>query len=92
MKLYEKVRSRIPEFLNIPDQTLPGVPIIEIYGDRRVLIEGRCAVLQYTGNCIRLRNSCGAVCVSGCGLTMAELTKNQTIITGKVENISIVKG
>lgn len=92
MKLYDKVRGRIPELFNIPEMTLPGEPIIEVYGDRRVLIEGCCAVLQYAGNCIKLRNPCGTVCVVGCGLCMAEISKTQTIITGKVENISICRG
>lgn len=92
MKIYDKVRSRIPELFNIPDMTLPGEPIIEVYGDRRILIEGCCAVLQYAGNCIKLRNSCGIVCIVGCDLCMSEITKTQTIITGKVENISICRG
>lgn len=92
MKLYDKVRGRIPDILDIPDQTLPGDPIIEIYADRRVLIEGRCAVIQYGTSCIRVKNQLGIVCVSGCGLCMAELSKNRMVITGKIENLSIVRG
>ena len=49
MKFLSKVNGRIPELLGVPDQTLPGVPIIEIYGDRRVLIEGRSTVVQGSG-------------------------------------------
>ena len=92
MKLYNKVRGRLPELLGIPDQTLPGVPIIEIYGDRRVLVEGRCSVVQYDINCIKLRNPCGIVSVCGCGLQMAELSRVQTIITGNIESVSIRRG
>lgn len=92
MKLYDKIRGKIPELLDLPDQTISGVPIIEIYGDRRVLVEGRCTVVQYGSNCIKLRNACGTVCVHGCGLMMVELSQYQMIITGKVENISIARG
>ena len=92
MKLYEKFRGKLPELLDLPDQTLPGVPIIEIYGDRRVLIEGCCTVIQYGGSCIKLRNSCGVVCVCGCGLKMAELSYEKMIITGKIESISFPRG
>ena len=92
MKLYEKLRGRLPELLDLPDQTLPGVPIIEIYGDRRVLIEGRCRVIQYGGCCIKLRNGCGVVCVCGHGLKMAELSYDKMIVVGKIEGISFSGG
>ena len=92
VKLYDKVRARLPELFNIPELTLPGEAIIEVFGDRRILIEGSCAVLQYAPNCIKLRNQCGTVCVLGCGLRMAEISNTQTIIIGKVENISICRG
>ncbi|MBQ3251881.1 MAG: YabP/YqfC family sporulation protein [Oscillospiraceae bacterium] len=92
MKLYDKVRGRIPEMLNLPDQTLPGVPIIEIYGDRRVLIEGRCGVVQYGDKCIQLRNACGIVRICGHNLCVVELSGRQIIITGRVEGVSIFRG
>ena len=92
MKFFNKVRGKIPELLGVPDQTLPGVPIIEIYGDRRVLIEGRCNVIQYEINCIRLRNACGDVRILGCGLCMAELSRHRMIITGRIESVSICRG
>lgn len=92
MKIYNKVRNRLPELFNIPEMTLPGEPIIEVYGDRRVLVEGCCAVLQYAGNCIKLRNPSTIICVVGSDLHMVEISSSQTVITGKVENISICRG
>lgn len=89
MRLYDKVRGRLPELLDLPDQTLPGIPIIEIYGDRRVLIEGRCTVVQYMQTSIIIRNSCGRVCICGQCLKMVELSKDKMIITGCIEGISI---
>lgn len=92
MKLYDKVAGRIPEMLGIPDQTLPGIPIIEIYGNERVLIEGQCRVVQYGCSVIKLRNACGFVCVCGCGLSVAELSQSKMIITGNIQSISMSKG
>lgn len=92
MDIYEKFSRRLPELFGIPDQTLPGVPIIEIFGDSRVLIEGHCVVTQYSGSQIALRNGRGTICVSGCDLCMAELSRTQLIITGRIEGISIAKG
>lgn len=92
MKIYDKVLGKIPTLLGVPDQTLPGVPIIEIYGNKRVLIEGRCAVIEYSTSIIRLKNNCEIICVSGSDLIMTELTYQQIIITGEIENISISRG
>ena len=92
MKIYNKVRSRLPELFNIPEMTLPGEPIIEVYGDRRVLVEGCFVVLQYADNCIKLRNPSTIICVVGSGLHMVEISSSQTVITGKIENISICRG
>lgn len=92
MGLYEKVLHRFPEALNIPDQTLPGVPIVELYADRRVLIEGRCAILQYEATCIMLRCCLFNICVCGSKLCIIELSGNQLIITGNISQISMRKG
>ena len=92
MGLYDKVINKIPGLLDLPDQTLPGVPIVEIYGDQRVLIEGRCGLLEYSGDFIRFHNGVGVVSVQGCGMKMAELSKNKMIITGKIESISFIGG
>lgn len=92
MNLFRNIRGRIPEMLGIPDQTLPGEPIIEIYGDRRVLVEGKSAVVQYGTGCIKLKYSCGTITVSGCGLCMSELSTQQIIITGRIDCVSISRG
>lgn len=92
MNLYEKLANRLPEVLNIPDQTLPGVPIIELYADRRVLIEGKCAIMQYDCNCIKLRSCSFRVSICGSGLSITELSGEQLIITGTVDCVSVRRG
>ena len=89
MRVYKKVSKIMPEILNLPDITMPGVPIIEIYGNHRALIEGRCTVVEYGGSCVKMHNACGTVCICGDGLAMAELSQFRTIITGHIESISI---
>lgn len=89
MKLYDRIRNGIPETMNLPDHTLPGVPIVELYGNRRVLIEGHCAVTQYTDNCITVKTSCGAVAISGHNLHLAVLTKEQLVIVGSICDIHL---
>ena len=92
MKLYEKLRDQIPEFMNLPDQSLPGVPIVELYGDRRVLIEGHCGISHYGSETVRVKTPCSTLCICGRGLQMSVLSKDQLIITGTVQSISVFGG
>ena len=92
MKLYDKLANRFPEALHIPDQTLPGVPIIELYADRRVLIESRCAIIHYEATSIKLKSCSYRICVCGTDLSIAELSGDQLIITGVVDSVSVRRG
>jgi len=42
--------ERVAMAADLPDEPIPGVPLVEIAGDRRVLIEHHCGVTQY-GRC-----------------------------------------
>ena len=71
------------------DEPLPGVPLIEIAGDCRVLIEHHCGVTQY-GRCrICVRVKYGFVVVIGRQLELAQMTKEQLIITGKIDTVQL---
>lgn len=73
------------------DETLPGIPIIEISGDRRVLIEQHQGVVAYGCQEIRVRVKYGLVSVTGSGLRLARMTGDQIVICGCVNGIQLVK-
>ena len=83
---------RLADAVDLPDEPLPGLPIVELAGDRRVLIEGHSGVLEYTTRCIRIRVRYGQVCVCGNGLHLARMTGEQLIISGCIEQISLARG
>ena len=57
-----------------PD-SVPGQPIVEIAGDRRVLIENHNGVIGYGRERIRVKVKFGSVCICGCDLEMLHMTK-----------------
>ena len=83
---------RLADAVDLPDEPLPGLPIVELAGDRRVLIEGHAGVLEYNTQCIRIRVRYGQVCVCGNGLQLARMTGEQLIISGCIEQISLARG
>ena len=70
-------------------ESLPGVPVLEIAGDRRVLIEQHRGVIEYGTEQISIRMKYGIVCINGCGLQLKQMTKAQLIVTGQIDCIRI---
>ena len=71
---------------------LSGHPIVEIAGNRRVLIEGHCGVLAYSREQILVKVEFGYAQVSGCCLEMIHMTKDNLVILGTIESVHLKKG
>ena len=84
--------ERVAMAADLPDEPIPGVPLVEIAGDRRVLIEHHCGVTQY-GRCrISVQVKYGSVVVIGTQLELTRMTLQQLIITGKIECVQLERG
>ena len=92
MKERRNFLEHISSAAELQDEAIPGLPLIEILGDRRVLIEHHCGVTEYGCNqiCIKVRH--GAVAVFGTKLELALMTKEQLIISGCIEGIKLIRG
>lgn len=73
----------------LESETLPGLPIVEIAGDRRVLIERHGGVLEYGQERIRVRVGYGAVCITGFDLELVQMTHQQLVIAGRVDSVCL---
>ena len=69
--------------------TVPGQPIVEIAGDKRVLIECHQGVLAYSRERIQVRVRYGCVCICGCNLEMLHMTKEKLIICGRIDSVQL---
>ena len=68
---------------------LTPVSIVEIAGDRRVLIEKHSGVRAYTRETILVNVDFGYVCVCGCDLEITRMSAEQLVIQGRVDGISL---
>lgn len=73
----------------LESEVLPGLPILEIAGDRRVLIERHRGVLEYGPERIVVRVSYGTACIAGCGLELIQMTHQQLVIAGRVDSVCL---
>lgn len=65
------------------------VPIVEIAGDHRVLIENHCGVTAYSRERILVKVGYGCVCICGFGLEIVRMSKEQLIIQGRIDGITL---
>ena len=84
--------QRMADKADLHGEVLPGVPVVELAGDRRILIERHRGVSEYSGERICVRLSYGLLCISGCGMALTRMTKNQLIISGCINEIRIERG
>lgn len=74
---------------DLPGEVLPGQPLVEITEDCRVLIENHSGVTLYGYREIHIKVGFGKVCISGSGLELARMTKQQLVITGHIDCVTL---
>ncbi len=91
MKRERDLLRRLTEGADLPGEPLPGVPLVELAGDRRVLIENHGGVTEYGTQTIRVRVRYGEVCVCGADLELARMTKEQLVVCGRIDGVTLVR-
>lgn len=81
--------ERLADEADLTMEPFPGQPIIEVAGDSRVLIENHFGVKAYSREQIVVKVKYGLVCVCGCGLELMRMTREQLVIRGRIDGISL---
>ena len=77
---------------DLPCEPIPGVPLVELMNDQRVLIENHGGVSAYGKSEIRTRVKFGEVIICGDKLEIACMTAKQLIVTGCIHSIHVSRG
>lgn len=83
--------QRLTDQTEFGAQPLPGQPIIEIAGERRVLIENHQGVKEYSRERITVKVHFGCVSICGCQLELIQMTRERLVICGRIEEISLIR-
>ena len=71
-------------------EPMPGVPLVEIAGSGRVLIENHRGVICYGTEQIQVRVNYGQISVMGSGLELARMSRVRLVITGKIHSVNLL--
>ena len=83
--------ERLAEGMDLSGESVPGQPLVEICGEKRVLIENHRGVSRYSEDKICIRVSYGEVAVAGRGLKLARMTKQQLVVCGCIEDVTLIR-
>lgn len=91
MKKTSHILNQMTLAADLPGEVPPTVPIIEIAGSNRVLIERHCGVTEYSRCKICVKVAYGSISIVGKNLELLRMSKEQIIITGAVQSITLIK-
>jgi len=74
---------------NLNSDLIPGVPLIEICGQSRLLIENHQGVIAYGCSEIRIKARYGNICVCGDNLKLTRMSKTKLVITGRICGVNL---
>lgn len=82
--------ERLADSTDLQGEALPGQPLVELFSDRRVLIEHHGGVTEYGREKIQVKVRYGYVCICGGCLELARMTAEQLVITGRIDSVSLI--
>lgn len=83
--------QKLADSADLPGELPPGIPVVEIAGECRVLIERHSGMVEYSRERICVRVSYGIVCVCGEGLELSLMTRQQLVISGQIDCVQILR-
>lgn len=92
MKREQSWASRLLQGMEVDSETVPLQPVLELCGDRRILIENHFGVSEYSLERICVEVRFGQVVICGCELHLRKMQGQVLVITGKIETISVKRG
>ena len=84
----EKPHRSIEQTLDLPEILSPGVPHIEMQGNREIIIDGCRGILEYDEDRIELNAGSLVISFQGSGLVIKTYSENQTVLAGEVVGIA----
>ncbi len=83
--------ERLSDRADLPTMALPGLPLVELAGENRILVENHGGITEYGPCRIRVRVRFGQICISGQGLLLTKMTREQLVISGKIDAVTLTR-
>ncbi len=89
MKQKKSVLQQLLDHTDLAEESIPGKPIVEVLGDRRILVENHCGITEYGFERICIRVCYGTICIAGSNLRLRQVTNRKLLIVGTIKGIEL---
>ncbi len=84
MKRIADIPEEIAGRLDLPAETVAGVPKLTVTGRRRALIENHRGLLQYSSDCIEVDGGRVRLRIRGANLQLVAMDRSDLLISGVI--------
>ena len=70
-------------------ESLPGMAVAELAGDRRVLVEGHRGVTEYSPSRVTVKVGFGELSISGEGLELRQMSIAHLVVCGRIDGLEL---
>jgi len=84
------VKEKVAKMLEIPEEVVSDRPKITTVGRKEVFIENYRGIIEFTNEIVRINSNYGIITISGKNMKIREITNEDIIITGDIDNIDYV--
>ena len=91
MKHNKGVLGHLLDATNLESDLMPGLPILELFGTSRLLIENHISVVEYSNSMICIKMPDAYVKISGKELLLSKLAAESLVVTGDIDQLTFLK-
>ena len=84
------VREKVAKMLEIPEEVVSDRPKITTVGRKEVFVENYRGIIAFTNEIVRINSNYGIITITGKNMKRREITNEDIIITGDIDNIDYV--
>lgn len=92
MKKRSSMLGILAQATDLPRELLPGMPLVELTGRERILVENHRGILEYGQERILIRVSFGMVDITGRCLRITRMGKDSLVAIGQITGLSLRGG
>lgn len=79
--------GKVSGVLDLPQDTVQNLTRTTVIGDVQLLLENHEGILEYTGERVRIKTSQGELIVTGKGLRIGSVFREEIAIDGRLEGV-----
>ncbi len=84
------LKEKVAKMLELPEEVVSDRPRITTVGRKEVFVENYRGIIEFTNEIVRINSNHGIITITGKDMKIREITSEDIIIFGDIENIDYI--